>query len=96
MPKTCEIINDKHKGDKDKVDNNKNDKDRDDKDRDDEDTDKGDRIKNDCICLYHFPACRGPANNQWWQGGQGDKGKYNKSQKKTKAFQIARCLRPEK
>ena len=66
MLNTCEIINDKHKGDKDKVDNDKvdnskNDNSKNDKDRDDNGTDKGDKIKNDCICLYHFPACRRPA-----------------------------------
>ena len=54
MPRTCEIINDKHKGDKDKVGKSKNDNNK-------KDMDKGDKIENDIIYLYHFPACRRPA-----------------------------------
>ena len=54
MAKTCEIINDKHKGDKDKVGKSKNDNNK-------KDMDKGDKIENDIIYLYHFPACRRPA-----------------------------------
>ena len=50
----CRIINDKHKGDKDKVGKSKNDNNK-------KDMDKGDKIENDCICLYHFLACRRPA-----------------------------------
>ena len=64
MPKTCEIINDKHKGDKDKVGKSKNDNNK-------KAMDKGDKIENDFIYLYiTSPHAEDLRNNQSLGHGQ--------------------------